>query len=71
MKLVLGEKQLLKKKKKKEGGYFESENYVCFSETERLICSSKESDIPHRQFSLGLKKEKKTAAMRMQVFWEI
>ena len=32
---------------------------MCFSETERLICSSKESDIPHRQFSLGLKKEKK------------
>lgn len=56
------EKNSYFKKRKKEGGYFESENVVCFSETERLICSSKESDIPHRQFSLGLKKENKNSS---------
>lgn len=68
MKLVLGEKQLLKKKKK-EGGYFESENYVCFSETERLICSSKESDISHRQF--GIKKRKKKQQLwGCKCFWK-
>lgn len=35
---------------------------MCFSEAERLICSSKESDIPHRQFSLGLKKGNKNSS---------
>lgn len=34
-----------------------NQKMLCVSQRQRLICSSKESDIPHRQFSLGLKKE--------------